>query len=468
GSIESWSKSAERLFGYTAEEVLRRNVSILMSDPHAQGHGSHLRRFIETGEKRIIGNRREVQGRHRDGRELQVDVGISELKLGSRRLFIAIVRDISERLEVERLKSGFVSTVSHELRTPLTSISGSLGLLAGGVAGPMPPKAQRLLDIAKLNSERLILLINDLLDLEKAESGKLELSPEQHSLKDLVQQAIELNRGFAQTLSVNIELVEHSAVADVLVDRDRLIQVVTNLLSNAAKFSPPGGTVEVSIEAANGHVRVAVRDHGSGIPPEFESRLFQRFAQADSSDSRRKGGTGLGLSISKTLIERSGGRIGFERPLDGGASFFFVLPIFSVQKEALPSHVAAIASSSVLVCDDDPDVAQLLAETLRQYGMRAVVATDAQSARDAFALGGFDLALVDINLPDEDGLQLISELRATEATRGLPVIVVTASSQRFKDAQVQALSLAGWLQKPVEPRRLVETVHRVLGLVANA
>jgi PAS domain S-box-containing protein len=460
GSIESWSKSAERLFGYTAEEVLRRNVNLLMNEPHATAHDGYLRHYIETGEKRIMGGRREVQASHRDGRELQVDLGISELLLGSRRLFIGIVRDISERLEIERMKSGFVSTVSHELRTPLTSIAGSLGLLAGGAAGELSGKAARLIEIDRLNSERLILLINDILDLEKAESGKLELSPALYSLKDLVQHAIELNHAFAQTFAVSIELEPHSADPTVLVDRDRLTQVMTNLLSNAAKFSPRDGTVQVSIEELGREVRVCVRDHGSGIPPGFEARLFRRFAQADSSDARRKGGTGLGLSICKTLIERSGGRIGFERPQDGGALFYFVLP--AMPKPAVPHEVQSPAAGRVLVCDDDPDVAQFLADSLGQYGMRAVVAINAQAARAAFSQHEFDLALIDINLPDEDGFQLISELRASDDTRELPVIVITASSQRFREAQAQALSLAGWLQKPIEPHRLIETVQRAL------
>ena len=175
GSIESWSGSAERLFGYTAAEILRRNVRVLMPEPHSSAHDGYIRRYMQTGERRIIGQRREVEAVHKDGRRIPVDLGLSEMRIGSRRLFIGIIRDLSSRQEIEQLKSGFVSTVSHELRTPLTSISGSLGLLAGGIAGALPGKAARLIDIAKLNCERLIRLINDILDLERAESGRLEL-----------------------------------------------------------------------------------------------------------------------------------------------------------------------------------------------------------------------------------------------------------------------------------------------------
>ena len=199
------------------------------------------------------------------------------------------MRDISARLEVERLKSGFVSTVSHELRTPLTSISGSLGLLAGGVAGAMPAKAARLVDIARLNCERLVRLINDILDLEKAESGKLEFRLEAQRLKPIVEHAIDLNRGYAQTFGATIELRPGGDDPSVLVDRDRLIQVITNLLSNAAKFSPRGGTIHLDIRAGTDSVRILVRDEGPGISEEFRKRIFQKFAQADSLGLARQG-----------------------------------------------------------------------------------------------------------------------------------------------------------------------------------
>jgi PAS domain S-box-containing protein len=238
GSIESWSKAAERLFGYQADEVLRRNVRMLMPDPHASAHDGYLRNYLQTGEARMIGRRREVEARHKDGRRIAIDLGISGMHIGSRRLFIGIVRDISERLEVERLKSGFVSTVSHELRTPLTSISGSLGLLAGGVAGELAPKATRLIEIAKTNCERLVRLINDILDLEKAESGKLELKLEALPLKAVVQQSIDMNHLYAHGFGVRIELDAESDDATVLIDHDRMMQVLMNLISNAAKFSP--------------------------------------------------------------------------------------------------------------------------------------------------------------------------------------------------------------------------------------
>jgi PAS domain S-box-containing protein len=466
GSIESWSKGAARLFGYEEDEILRRNVRVLMPDPHSSAHDGYIRRYIQTGERRIIGRGREVEALHKDGRRIPVELSISEMRLGSRRLFVGVVRDISARLEVERLKSGFVSTVSHELRTPLTSISGSLGLLAGGVAGTLPAKATRLIEIAKLNSERLVRLINDILDLEKAESGKLDFRLESQRLKPIVQQAIDLNRAYAQTYGALLELEPGSGDAAVFVDRDRLIQVLTNILSNAAKFSPRGGTVHVSIASEADSVRISVRDEGPGIAPEFQPRIFQKFAQADSSDSRAKSGTGLGLSIAKTIVERLGGGIGFQTEPGAGATFYVVLPVRHDSAAFVRSGPVVKSGPTVLVCEDDPDIAGILVEILRQDGMRADAVTNARAARAALDGGRFDLALIDLHLPDADGLEFIAELRARESTRELPVIVVTARSRSATDtSQVSALQLADWLQKPIDPRRLLSSIHTALSLV---
>lgn len=467
GSIESWSNGAERLFGYKSEEVLRRNIKMLMPDPHTSAHDGYIRRYIQTGERRIIGARREVEGLHKDGHRVPVDLGISEMRIGNRRMFIGIVRDISERLAVEQMKSDFVSTVSHELRTPLTSIFGSLGLLAGGVAGELPAKATRLIDIAKQNSERLVRLINDILDLEKAESGKLEFRFETQYLRPIVQHAIEANRAYAQGLGVSIQLDPSSEDGYVLVDRDRLVQVLTNLLSNAAKFSPHGGVVSIRIRRDDDSVAISVHDDGAGIPEQFQSRIFHKFAQADSSDSRAKGGTGLGLSIAKTIVERLGGNITFESAAGAGTTFHVHLPMRRQPAALSHSAVGAYGGPIVLVCEDDPDVAEILAEILRKEGMRAETVASARAARAAIEAIKFDIAIVDLHLPDGDGLQLITELRSRRATRALPVIVVTAGTRGKLDAAVGALHLADWLQKPIDPQRLLDSIRTVLARPRN-
>jgi signal transduction histidine kinase len=236
------------------------------------------------------------------------------------------LRYATERKRLERLKDEFISTVSHELRTPLTSISASLGLLAGNVAGILPEPAQRLLGIAHANSQRLVRLVNDILDIEKLESGHVVFDLRRIEVRSLVERTIDANRGFAEDHNVRIRIEGSSAVAEVRADADRLAQVVTNLLSNAVKFSPADNEVVVAVGHASDFVRISVRDHGPGIPPDFKSRIFERFAQADGTNARRKGGTGLGLSIVKQIVDRLGGEAGFIDAAGGGTIFHVDLP----------------------------------------------------------------------------------------------------------------------------------------------
>lgn len=237
-----------------------------------------------------------------------------------------LAKEAAERKRLEQIKNEFVSTVSHELRTPLTSIRGSLGLLAGGVLGKFDPAAKNLIDVALRSSERLIRLINDILDIDKLEAGKLEFDIRQVDLVVMVEHALQATGDFARQYGVRFTLVEAPAAVSVMADSDRLTQVLTNLLSNAAKFSPKDASVDVSVRDLGGRIRVSVRDRGPGMPEEFQRKIFQRFAQADTSDTRQKGGTGLGLSISKAIVERLGGRIGFDTKLGEGTTFYFDLP----------------------------------------------------------------------------------------------------------------------------------------------
>jgi signal transduction histidine kinase len=215
--------------------------------------------------------------------------------------------------------------VSHELRTPLTSISASLGLLAGGAAGPLPAPAQRLLTIAQANGERLVRLINDILDIEKMESGEPIFDLKPVDIGALVEQAIEAHRDYAGSHGVDVKLGSPSSDAIVIGDADRLNQVLTNLLSNAVKFSSLGKPVVVSIESGGSTVRICVRDYGPGIPDSYRDRIFDKFVQVDATDARRRGGTRLGLSIVREIVNRLGGRVGFEPALDG-TIFFVELP----------------------------------------------------------------------------------------------------------------------------------------------
>jgi Amt family ammonium transporter len=228
--------------------------------------------------------------------------------------------------KANRMKNEFISTVSHELRTPLTSINASLGLMADGAVGELSGESLDLVRIARENSDRLVRLITDILDIDKIESGKLEYDFRELEIGALVEQTVETHRALAGERSVLLALNDDTEGARVRADGDRLVQVVTNLLSNAINFSPEGASVEVSIGRHDGMIRVSVRDRGPGIPDSFHDLVFEKFTQADTSDRRQRGGTGLGLSICRAIIEDLGGRIDFETEPGSGTTLFFDLP----------------------------------------------------------------------------------------------------------------------------------------------
>jgi PAS domain S-box-containing protein len=326
GIIQSLNPAAERIFGYSASEALGQNVKILMPEPYRGEHDSYIRNYHETGDAKIIGSGREVEGCRKDGSVFPVDLAVSEMHMDGRRMFTGIARDITDRKQAEQAKTEFISTVSHELRTPLTSIKGSLGLMKAGVAGPVPDEVHDLLKIAYDNSDRLVRLINDMLDIEKIAVGKMEFRMAPLDLSELVELAITSNKGYGEVHDVTFALTDTLPEAVVSGDTDRLMQVLANLMSNAAKFSPAGGQVDLSLTRVGESFRVAVRDRGPGIPEDYRDRVFEKFSQADSSDTRQKGGTGLGLSICKAIVDGHGGKLRFETKARGGTTFYFELP----------------------------------------------------------------------------------------------------------------------------------------------
>ncbi len=230
-------------------------------------------------------------------------------------------------MQIEQLRSQFVSTASHELRTPLTSIMGALGLLRSSVVGPLSQKAEQLVTVAYDNCDRLVHLINDLLDVEKMVAGKVAFDFKAESLAHLLTQAKELNAFFADQhgATIVVDPIEPDVTLDV--DEVRFAQVMANLLSNAAKYSPPGGRITISARRLDGAVRISVSDQGPGVPQDFRPHIFERFAQASGAEGARKGGTGLGLSIAKAIVEAHKGTIGFDTKDGEGATFYFELPI---------------------------------------------------------------------------------------------------------------------------------------------
>ena len=453
GSVESVNAAGERMFGWPASDLIRRDVGVLI-DLADNGEGAFLRRLGESQGALEGGIVREMTARRRDGSTFPVDVALGAMDLPTGRHLVAVVRDISERRRVEAMKDAFVSTVSHELRTPLTSIAGSLGLLAGGAAGELPEKASRLIGIAHSNSQRLVRLINDILDVEKLESGRQPMTMEVLDLRDVARRSVEGVQGYADQLGVVLSLGEGEP-APVRGDMDRLIQVVTNLLSNAAKFSPSGGEVSVGVNPETRIARLSVTDRGPGIPDAFRARIFGKFAQADASDARAKGGTGLGLAIAREIAERHGGRLWFESQEGEGATFHLDLPLWS-------DAPRSTGAGRLLICEDDPDAARVLSDMLTLEGYETDVAATAREALSLARRGAYQAALVDLQLPDADGVGLIRALKADRSTRGMPVIVVSGDVARGK-VRGRSLEVVDWMEKPFDQDRLRQAIAALPG-----
>lgn len=478
GIITEFNKAAEDMLGYRAEELVGKSTPERFHDPkevveRAAALSQELGRTVEPGLDVFMANPRLGCAEDREwtlvrksGERFMAQLKVTAIRgsTGEVSGFIGMASDITERKKVERLKTEFISTVSHELRTPLTSIRGSLGLVLGGVGGEIAAQAKELLSVANKNAERLSRLINDILDIEKIESGKMEFKLQRQPLAPLLQQALESTRDFARQFNVSVTLSNAVPNEDVNVDGDRFIQVMVNLLSNAAKFSPANSTVAVTAAVYGQVLRISVADHGKGIPLEFQSRVFEKFAQADSSDTRAKSGTGLGLSITKAIVERMGGIITFETREGLGTTFHVDLPALgSVAALAEPAGPISATRRKVLVCEDDPDIAYLLRLMLKQGGFDADVVHTAADAKARLRTGGYLALSLDINLPDQNGLAFFRELRADPLTHDIPVVVVSAEADRGKtELNGSAVGVVDWLEKPIDEKRLLGAVRQAV------
>jgi signal transduction histidine kinase/CheY-like chemotaxis protein len=375
---------------------------------------------------------------------------------------------LSQRSELDTLKDEFISTVSHELRTPLTSIRGALGLLSSGIIGDVDAKALNLLRIAVTNTDRLIRLINDILDLERMESGRAPLQIRRCSLRDLSQQAIETMTPLADANTVHLALepftVAQAAFPEALFfdgDADRILQVLTNLLSNAIKFSPPASTVRIYTEATSDSILLKIVDEGRGIPSDKLDSIFDRFQQVEPSDARQKGGTGLGLAICRSIVQQHSGSIWAQRNLIAGTTLYVMLPRTTRATDmAVSAVLPPRGEGAIMICDDDAGIRTVVAEHLHRQGYTVIEAESGEQALVLAAEHHVEAILLDLYMPGLSGWETLQRLRNNPVTANIPVVVLSVLSSTLRpqltgDAQ-------GWVQKPFNENLLFAELGRVL------
>jgi len=382
-----------------------------------------------------------------------------------------------QRSELDKIKDEFISTVSHELRTPLTSIRGALGLLSAGLMGTVDAKAQNLLRIAVTNTDRLIRLINDILDIERMESGRATLQVRKINLCELAQQSVETMTAMADAGGVSLVL-NVTAPSETLSfdgDADRILQVVTNLLSNSIKFSPPKTTVNVHIEAEPDWLTLRVSDEGRGIPIDKLETIFDRFQQVEASDSRQKGGTGLGLAICKTIVQQHNGSIWAESNVEQkrgpGASVIVAFPrLNSPHTSVIAPHqgkssrpAPSNGSSHILLVEDDADLATVIIAGFEEAQVQVDHANTRQSAMDQCRLNRPALIILDLTLPDGDGFSLVEWLRQQPDLLSLPLVVYSGQDLAENEMTKLRLGPTDFLTKgKVHPSEVEELVLNIV------
>jgi PAS domain S-box-containing protein len=467
GMIVFANPSARRLFGLAADDPLDR-VNLHQRFHQSRADGSPYP-WEECPTYRTLqgdGPQRVADEMFWDamGRPFPVEYASAPIiEDGAVTGAVVTFTDVTERRAVERMKNEFVSIVSHELRTPLTSVRGSLGLLASGALGPLGGDAQRMAEVAVSSTDRLVRLVNDLLDLERIESGKVQLTLRPVAVDQLLRDAASAVEGMAVQAGVEVRLQPVDGAVDV--DADQMLQAIANLLSNAIKFSQPGQTVDVVAERHLDSLSVRVVDRGRGIPAAMQERIFEPFQQVDTSDARERGGTGLGLPIVRSIVGRHGGDVSLESTPGVGSTFTLTVP---TQPERDTPRGEDRARPVVLVVEDDADLAEVLAVSLRRRGVDVVKALTERSAVALAERLSPDLIVLDVALTGGDGYGVVDTLRRSPAHARTPVLVYTAHNlDESQRARLRLGPTEFLLKSGAGGERLEEKVLTLVGLGAG-
>jgi PAS domain S-box-containing protein len=518
GIIESVNPATVRLFGYAADEMIGSNVKMLMPSPDRERHDSYLANYVRTGERKIIGIGREVIGRRKDGTIFPMDLSISEVVVGGRRMFTGLVHDVTERKRAEealrrsqeeleirvrqrtaelaraneelsqakeaaeaasRAKSLFLANMSHEIRTPMNAIIGMTELL---LDTRLTARQREFLKIVAESGEALLRLINDILDFSKIEAGKIVLDAVNFDLDEHLGDTMRALAVRAHGKDLELACRIHPETPLFLCgDPARLRQVVINLVGNAIKFTEAGEVVlEVWPEAGGARgggeieLHFAIRDTGIGVPAEKQRLIFETFQQADSTPTRRFGGTGLGLAISSRLVELMGGRIWVESDVGRGSTFHFTarFPLAEEKPgEERRAFPAAVHDIRVLVIDDNGTNRRILEEMLKSWAMRPRSVAGGHEAlhalREACREGiPYRLVLTDAHMPEMNGFALAEAIRRDPELTSTVIVMLTSGDQPSDAARCEELHIAAHLMKPVKQSELLEAVMLATGFAA--
>lgn len=374
------------------------------------------------------------------------------------------LHDITAEREVNQMKNEFVSTVSHELRTPLTSIKGYVDLILDGEAGDINDIQREFLQIVKQNGDRLVDLINDLLDISRIESGRIHLKIQPIDIGDAVAGAIDTFKAVLDQTDMSVRTKITKNLPHAAGDRDRVGQVLINLISNAIKYSPGGGSVTVTAKQRDDQILVCVTDTGIGISKEDQEHLFSKFYRVDSSLTRDIGGTGLGLSICKTIIELLGGQIWVDSGVGKGSSFSFTLPIAPKALVRTPAVEGPATGGKILVIDRSPEIANLIEIYLRKHGYEVIKAYSADDAMEKAVQHRPQAITLDVMLEGVDGFDFLQRLKERSETSSIPVVILSIVCDEGKSWRLGA---ANYLEKPINPERLVTIMNDLLGSVSS-
>lgn len=456
GTIDSWNNGAQGVFGYKDYEIIGKSLSTLIPPEKASLFQNELQEKLQQG-KRI--DAMETRLLHKQG--VEIDVLLFAVpwftESGAYRGCSLTLHNIAARKAAERRVSEFYSIVSHELRTPLTSIRGVLGLLESRTVEAETAEGMELLEVARTSSDRLIRLINDMLDLKKIESGKLELRKTKIDVKQLIANGLAALSGVAEEYKINL-VTECSEQLHVEADWDKATQILTNLVSNAIKFSPCGETVKVVAERRDSVVRISVCDNGPGIAAKDINRLFDKFQQLDSSDSRNFEGTGLGLAISKALAEEHGGNIGVSSELKKGSTFWFELNLLPEKLSSSGGH--SKNARKALIVESNATLTQAISKHLQKYNFSFVVTDTVAAAKEQIDAGLVpDLVLLDLQMPDESGLLLLEYMKTKEQFRDVPVIAVSHNNKEEEPHLEGTAFFMDWIFDPQDEASKTESMH---------